>query len=186
MQPVPDEWSDPNFIAPSTTTANSVDELVSNIRTEMARGAMPIEDLRLYILTRLYQEHDPSDIANELVAWGLRPDYASELVTSAQATGNFGVVEVRTELVVNGSVAGSWQNPTYEVKRQIAARVARVHREARRLAGVSETGADLGFEPNQLHLPSTSAAGNSDRKRYIMAFLLALGLVGGFLFLASR
>src|SRR5262249_48611977 len=98
MTPTPDSWSDADFQAPSNRVG-TVDELVSTILIQLARGGAPIEELRLLILTRLHQGRTQREVEDELVGWRLQAGYAVDLVCSTRTAGNYGVVEVSTELV---------------------------------------------------------------------------------------
>ncbi|HJZ89952.1 MAG TPA: hypothetical protein VKE40_03715 [Gemmataceae bacterium] len=181
MTPTPDSWSDADFQAPSNRVG-TVDELVSTILIQLARGGAPIEELRLLILTRLHQGRTQREVEDELVGWRLQAGYAVDLVCSTRTAGNYGVVEVSTELVVNGVSAGVWKNPTYEARRRLAARAARRDREARRLAGVGPPGddagrADLGFEPEGLPCTRTPGARRGARRRLVIVALITIGVV---------
>ena len=187
MQPAPDEWSDADFRPPRESEFATIQDLLSAIHDRLAGGEAPVEELRLFVLTRLYQGCTAGQVEDELIGWGLEAGYVVRLVSSTQTVGNFGVVEVSTELRFNGMSVGVWRNPTFEGMRQLAARVARLDQEARRLAygdapPPKPTPADLGFEPEGL--PSRPAPGGrpaepSFHGRLLVVALLALGLAVG-------
>jgi hypothetical protein len=184
MTPTPKDWNDADFEPAPVSSVSSVDELVSVIRNRLAVGETPIDDLRLLILTRLYQGHTQLEIEFELAGWGLKDEYVAELVCSTRASGNFGGKVVSTELVIGQVSVAVWKYPTFERKKQLAARARQLDRQARRLVGKAPCEEDnvpveLGFVPEDLSSSRSMNARWAARRRVLIAALVTLGLVFG-------
>lgn len=146
---LPDDLFSP--VPPPGTRALA--DLEASLRQRLADGNVGgdvIDDLRLFILARHYQQRTQAEIDDELIGWDIDPEFVIELTGSTLRSGSFGG-EVTEELRVGGKLAASWQNP-HAAGNRLARRVARRHSEARRLAGieVEDAAVDLGFQPHAL------------------------------------
>jgi len=172
------EWNDEDFHAPPD---RSYSELVASIVQRLSGGGQLdgalIEDLRLYIVTRKLQKLDPGQIDDELIAWGLPPEYVVELTRFTLSAGNYGEVEESREGFVDGRSTGIHRNPTYSQRVRGAERAeARIRQAARMIASP----ADPALQFDTVYV-STSAAAIPEPawQRFFHLFMFAIFALGG-------
>jgi hypothetical protein len=102
-----------------------------------------IEALRNHIRHRLYQGATRRQVEDELIAQGIDPTYAIEIVSSVRTTRHYDQLETGTELFVDGVSTGFFENPVYRRKLRLAERQRRREREA---SGDIEPNPELRFE----------------------------------------
>jgi len=174
------EWNDEDFHTPPD---RSFSELVASLAQRLSGGGQLdgalIEDLRLYIVTRKLQKLDIGQIDDELIAWGLPPEYVVELTRSTLSAGNYGEVIISTEVFVDGRSAGINRNPTYGQRVRGMERAEKRIRLAASMVAPPPSNPLLQFDTVGVPTPETIHDHEEGWKKFFHQIMYAVFAVGG-------
>ncbi|QVL34256.1 hypothetical protein KIH39_10220 [Telmatocola sphagniphila] len=185
------EWREEDFHAPP---ARNFEELVDHLESTVSAGqAEPaaIEDLRLYILVRMYQGFSQREIEAEMESWGLSSDFARGIYTSTRSEGEVDTVKIDgvecliayEEVQFMGLPGIRFANPMYAKQIREIMKANRRHREARRMLEELTRGnetANLGFVPDASPIKTQAVHRQAENRRivWLMVMLLILSSSG--------